>query len=231
MSLYVRGKHRYYRSRTPTAGYQWRPTRQPVVVERWRNADPPGSTYTTVGLWFTPEWDVTFEGRKLQGSKRTDWLRCVDLPARSGAVFEMALRAFGDVPADRGLLERRGWRIANPLSVSTDPWRYRLYLMHSRGEFSVAKKTVVATRCGWFSDRSACYLAAGRPVVLQDTGFGDVLPLGPGLHAFRNVEEAAGAIREIEADYARARAHAFEVAHEYFTAEKVLGRRLSEAGL
>ena len=219
------------RSQTPTAGYLWHPTRQPVAVEGWRNADPPGSTYTTVGLWFTPEWDLTVQGRKVQGSKRPDWLRCLDLPARTGAVFEIASRGFGGVPEDRGLLEAHGWRLRDALSVSSDPWRYRDYLIHSRGEFSVAKNTVVAMRSGWFSDRSACYLAAGRPVVLQDTGFGDVLPLGPGLHAFRNVEEAAGAIQEIEADYARASAHASEVAREYFAAEKVLGRLLSEAGL
>ena len=190
-----------------------------------------GQHHTTVGLWFTPEWDLTVQGRKVQGSKRPDWLRCLDLPARTGAVFEIASRGFGGVPEDRGLLEAHGWRLRDALSVSSDPWRYRDYLIHSRGEFSVAKNTVVAMRSGWFSDRSACYLAAGRPVVLQDTGFGDVLPLGPGLHAFRNVEEAAGAIQEIEADYTRASAHASEVAREYFAAEKVLGRLLSEAGL
>src|SRR5439155_1731167 len=101
----------------------------------------------------------------------------------------------------------------------------------SRGEFTVAKDMNVRLRSGWFSDRAACYLAAGRPVVEQDTGFRDVLPLGPGLHAFRTVEEAAAALGAVEADYARASAHAAAVAREYFAADRVLGALLRVAGL
>ena len=119
----------------------------------------------------------------------------------------------------------------NPLAVSADPWRYRDYLRGSRGEFTVAKDLNVRLRSGWFSDRAACYLAAGRPVVEQDTGFGDVLPLGPGVHAFRTIEEAADAVRAIETDYARASAHATAVAREWFAAERVLGDLLATAGL
>src|SRR5207344_1918300 len=98
----------------------------------------------------------------------------------------------------------------SPRAVSADPWVYRDYLRASRGEFTVAKELNVRFRSGWFSDRAACYLAAGRPVVEQDTGFGDVLPLGPGLHAFRTVAEAADAVRAIESDYAGACRHASE---------------------
>jgi len=101
----------------------------------------------------------------------------------------------------------------------------------SRGEFTVVKDLYVRPRSGWFSDRTACYLAAGRPVVVQDTGFGDILPLGPGLHAFRTVAEAAEAIRSIEVDYDRARAYATEVAQEYFAAEKVLRKLLQVVGV
>ena len=115
--------------------------------------------------------------------------------------------------------------------MSADPFRYRDYLRASRGEFTVAKDMNVRLRSGWFSDRAACYLAAGRPVVEQDTGFGDVLPLGPGLHAFRTVEEAAEGIRAIETDYERARAHASAVAREYFAADRVVGALLRAAGL
>jgi hypothetical protein len=115
--------------------------------------------------------------------------------------------------------------------VSTDPFDYRDYLRSSRGEFTVAKDMNIRLRSGWFSDRAACYLAAGRPVVEQDTGFGDVLPLGHGLHAFRTVEEAAEGIRAIEADYERARAHASAVAREYFAADRVVGALLETAGL
>ena len=136
-----------------------------------------------------------------------------------------------NVAGDPALLAAHGWRVVDPIAVSRDPWRYRDYLRGSRGEFTVAKDMNVRLRSGWFSDRAACYLAAGRPVVEQDTGFGDVLPLGPGLHAFRTVEDAVNAVHLIEADYERASAHAIEVAREYFAADKVLGRLLREVGL
>src|SRR5439155_26803790 len=126
------------------------------------------------------------------------------------------------VPGDRATLAAHGWQIVDPLAVSADPWRYRDYLRGSRGEFTVAKDMNVRLRSGWFSDRAACYLAAGRPVVEQDTGVGGVLPLGPGLHPFRTVEEAAAAVRAIEADYSRASAHAGEVARESLAAERLL---------
>lgn len=135
------------------------------------------------------------------------------------------------VPGDPELLVAHGWRLRDPLAVSADPWRYRDYLRGSRGEFTVAKDVNVRLRSGWFSDRAACYLAAGRPVVQQDTGFGDVLPRGPGLHAFTTVEEAADAVRAIEADYPRASAHATAVARECFAAERVLDTLLRVAGV
>ena len=135
------------------------------------------------------------------------------------------------VPGDRATLAAHGWQIVDPLAVSADPWRYRDYLRGSRGEFTVAKDMNVRLRSGWFSDRAACYLAAGRPVVEQDTGFGDVLPLGPGVHAFRVVDEAAAAVAAIEADYARASAHAAAVAREHFAADRVLAQLLGVVGL
>ena len=136
-----------------------------------------------------------------------------------------------NAPGDPERLRAHGWRLADPRAVSGDPWRYREYLRASRGEFTVAKELNVRLRTGWFSDRAACYLAAGRPVVEQDTAFGDVLPLGPGLHAFRDVAEAADAIAAIEADYEAASRHASAVATEYFEASRVVGALLSIAGL
>jgi hypothetical protein len=135
------------------------------------------------------------------------------------------------VPGDVERLATHGWRVVDPLAVSADPSRYQDFLRSSRGEFTVAKDVNVRLRSGWFSDRAACYLAAGRPVVEQDTGFGDVLPLGPGLHAFKTVEEAAQAVRAIEADYPQASAHASAVAREWFAAERVLGEMLRVIGL
>ena len=136
-----------------------------------------------------------------------------------------------NVVGDPASLAAHGWQVVDPLRVSTDPWRYRDYVRRSRGEFTVAKDMCVRLRSGWFSDRTACYLAAGRPVAAQDSGFGDILPLGPGLHAFQTVDQAAEAIRSIEADYQRASAHATAVAQEYFAAEKVLGKLLQVAGV
>src|SRR5204863_1214127 len=113
--------------------------------------------------------------------------------------FEVAMDV-DSIAGDRERLVAHGWCVADPIAVSADPWRYRDYLRGSRGEFTVAKDVNVRLRSGWFSDRAACYLAAGRPAIEQDTGFGDVLPLGPGLRVFRTVEEAAAAVRAIEAD-------------------------------
>jgi hypothetical protein len=218
------------RSPLPTAGYTWHPTRQPVALDLWTGAGPPGTAYTTVGKWDSRGRDVTFAGETFHWRKRTEWLRCLDLPALTGATFEVAMDVDG-VPGDVELLRAHGWRIVHPLTVSVDPWRYRAYLRGSRGEFTVAKDVNVRLRSGWFSDRAACYLAAGRPCVEQDTAFADHLPLGPGLHAFRTVDEAAAAIREIEADWSRASAHALGVAREYLAADRVLRDLLAAAGL
>ena len=218
------------RSPLPTGGYAWHPTRQPICLELWDATGMAGSAYTTVGTWDARGRDLSFRGEVFRWRKRTEWLRCLDLPARTGAAFEVAMDV-GRVPGDPEVLHAHGWRIVDPLTVSTDPWRYRDYLRGSRGEFTVAKDVNIRLRSGWFSDRAACYLAAGRPAVEQDTGFGDVLPLGPGLHAFRGVEEAAAAVRALEADYPRASAHAAEVARECFAAERVLGKLLETAGL
>jgi hypothetical protein len=218
------------RSPVPDAGYRWHPTRAPVEIALWEGSDAAARTYTTVGRWNEDGRDVVLAGETYRWRKRTEWLRCLDVPARTGADFEIAMDV-ENVPGDPALLAGHGWRIADPRAVSGDPWRYRDYLRESRGEFTVAKELNVRLRSGWFSDRAACYLAAGRPVVEQDTGFGDVLPLGPGVHAFRTVDEAADAIARIESDYAAARAHATAVARECFAAERVVGALLRTAGL
>jgi hypothetical protein len=218
------------RSPLPTGGYTWHPTRQPVVLAHWADAGPPGDAYTTVGKWDARGRDLAFGGETFHWRKRTEWLRCLDLPARTRRTFEVAMDV-ESVAGDRELLRAHGWRIVDPRAVSTDPWRYRDYLRRSRGEFTVAKDVNVRLRSGWFSDRAACYLAAGRPAIEQDTAFGDVLPLGPGLHAFRTVDEAAAAVEAVEADYARASRDAAEVAREHFAAERVLARLLGVAGL
>jgi len=210
----------------PTGGYTWQPTRQPVATELWENAGPPGLAYTTVGTWDSKERDVQYQGETFTWRKRTEWWRFLDLPNRTAKTFELAMDV-ESVPADLERLTARGWRVIDPIQISADPWRYRDYLRASRGEFTVAKDMNVRLRSGWFSDRAACYLAAGRPVITQDTGFGEVLPLGPGLHAFKTIAEATESVHMIEGDYDRASAHASEVARECFAADRVLGSLLN----
>jgi hypothetical protein len=217
------------RSPIPTGGYTWHPTRQPIVTALWAHPGPPRVVYTTVGKWDSGGRDLEFQGTTYYGSKQAEWLRYVDLPARTGTRLEMAMNVGPE--ETRKLLTDAGWHITDPVAVSADPWRYRAYLSASRGEFTVARDLYVRLRSGWFSDRAACYLAAGRPVVMQDTGYGDILPVGPGLHPFRSLEEAVDAVRSVEGDYARASAHAAEVARECFAAEVVLGDLLRAAGL
>jgi hypothetical protein len=215
-------------SAIPTGGLEWIPTRQPVAIEFWENAGSPGYAYTTIGKWDSKGRDVEYQGETFKWRKRTEWYQFLDLPAKTATVFEIAMDV-ASVPGDLEMLTEHGWRVIDPISVSTDPWRYRDYLRQSRGEFTVAKDMNVRLQSGWFSDRAACYLAAGRPVVEQDTGFAQVLPVGPGLHAFRTVEDAAQALREIESDYKRARAHAADIAQEYFAAERVVSKLLAAA--
>jgi hypothetical protein len=217
------------RSPAPTAGYTWHPTRPPVAIECWQDAGAPGATYTTVGRWNESTRDLSYAGETYRWRKRSEWLRFLDLPARTGAAFEVAMDV-DSVPGDVPVLRTHGWTVADPRAVSADPFRYRDYLRGSRGEFTVAKDMNIRLRSGWFSDRAACYLAAGRPAVEQDTGFGDVLPTGPGLHAFRTADEAVDAIRTVEADYSRASAHALAVARECFAADRVVGALLRLAG-
>jgi hypothetical protein len=216
-------------STLPTAGYTWHPTRQPVAMDIWENAGSPRLAYTTVGRWDSKERDVEYQGETFKWRKRTEWCRFLDLPLRTAKTFEVAMD-IDSVPGDRELLTAQGWHVIDPIQISIDPWRYRDYLRGSRGEFTVAKDMNVRLRSGWFSDRAACYLGAGRPVITQDTGFGEVLPLGPGLHAFKTIAEATEAVHMIERDYDRASAHASEVAREYFAADRVLGSMLSVIG-
>jgi hypothetical protein len=218
------------RSPVPSAGYTWHPTRPPVAIACWADAGAPGPAYTTVGRWNESTRDLTWNGETYRWRKRTEWLRCLDLPERTGASFEVAMDV-ESVPGDLPVLRAHGWTVADPRAMSADPFRYRDYLRHSRGEFTVAKDLNIRLRSGWFSDRAACYLAAGRPAVEQDTGFGDDLPLGPGLHAFRTVDEAARAIEVIESDYARASVHAAAVARECLAADRVVRGLLQLAGL
>ena len=209
--------------------FRFHPTRQPVLPELWMGAKGEGSAFTTVGNWRQQWRDVFFGGERYTWSKEREFTKFLDLPARTGAQFELALASYE--AADRVMLESKGWRVRDALEFSTDVFGYRDYVFGSRGEFTVAKDQNVRLRTGWFSDRSASYLAAGRPVVTQETGFSDRLPIGQGLFGVSDLQEAVDAVARINREYDRNREAAFKVAREYFDARTVLGDMLEEVGL
>jgi ATP-binding cassette, subfamily B, bacterial len=206
------------------------PSPPPVVLDFWDNeVAPAGAPYTTIGNWRQLHRDVHFNGRKYRWSKHHEFMKILDLPGRVGTPIELALESYED--EDRLLLAEHGWRVRRGLEVAGDVESYRSYIVRSAGEVSAAKEQNVHFRSGWFSERSATYLAAGRPVVLQDTGFGNALPTGEGLFAFRDLDDAADAIAAIEADPARHRRAAREIAREHLSHEVVLGGMLDHIGL
>jgi len=215
------------RSPIPTSGIDWRPLWPPVLLDWWApGARVERDRFTTVGAWRDYGY-LELDG-ELLGPKVEEFQKFIELPRRAGEEIELTLAIDRHDP-DRELLGKHGWRLEEPELVAT-PDLYHDYVSGSLGEFSCAKGGYVGTRSGWFSDRSACYLAAGRPVVLQSTGFEDVLPTGVGAFAVSDVGEAVAAMAEIRADYGRHSRAARALAREFFDAEQLLGRMLVEAG-
>jgi GT2 family glycosyltransferase len=209
--------------------YRLLSTRQPVVVDFWSGRDGQRGDFTTVGNWRQPWRDVVFEGEHYSWSKHFEFLKFIELPTLTEQPFELALSSYE--PEDVAMLSDHGWRVRHALDISTEPDPYRDYIASSRGEFTVAKDQNVRLRTGWFSDRSATYLAAGRPVICQDTGFGNVLPTGEGLFGFSTMEEILVAVEAINCDYDRHCRAAGEIAREYFAHDVVLGSLLERAGV
>jgi hypothetical protein len=209
--------------------YRFRPTRPAVVPDLWEPfAVGPGVAFTTVGNW--RQWGhVVFEGETYTWSKHFEFEKYLDLPRRTGRNFELGLSSYE--PADKELLEQHGWTVTPALEFTRELDSYRDFVSGSRGEFTVAKDQNVRLRSGWFSERSAQYLAAGRPVVTQETGFSNVLPTGRGLFGFSTFEEAAEAIETIDVDYEKHRRAARSIAREYFDAELVLRELLDAMGV
>jgi hypothetical protein len=202
----------------PTGGACWLPTRQPVVLDLWpMEAGDTSASLTTVVNW-SAYGDREHEGR-VYGQKDREFEPFYSLPRDTAEVMEMTVSAPAAV---RERLIGGGWRLADPLEITRDPWTYQRYLRASRAEFGVAKHGYVSTKCGWFSDRSSAYLATGRPVIVQDTGFSEFLPCGEGLLAYRSPDEAVAAIRHLHDDYDVHCRTARAVAEEYFDARRVL---------
>ena len=206
------------------------PSPPPVVVDLWEQPDvSPGPAFTTVGNWRQQWREVSFDGEVYHWSKHHEFLKVLDLPSRVDQPLELALSSHTE--ADRRMLESNGWGVRSGLEISNDAWSYRDYLLGSRGEFTVAKDQNVRLRTGWFSERSATYLAAGRPVVMQDTGFGNHLPLGEGLFAFRTADDAAAAIERVNADHSRHARAGREIAREFLNYDVVLVDMLARLGI
>jgi len=202
----------------PTAPFHWEHTWQPVCLDEWRpTGESPRPCFTTVMTWRIRSF------KDVGGNKDKEFLKVLDLPARTRVPIELA------VSGPNELLCRHGWRCRDAFPVSRTLDAYRDYLRSSLGEFSVAKHTYVRTNSGWFSDRTECYLASGRPAVVQDTGFSAHLPTGEGLMAYTTLEEAQAGLEAVMGDYPRHSRAAQEMTRTYFAAEVVLPRLLEQA--
>ena len=212
----------------PIERYKWLPTRQPVALELWPWDESPGSTYTTVATWNNKGNDIVWKGETYSWSKRPEFLKLLELPRHRSVGFEVAA---GLPQKDSDLFAAHQWQLIDSLEVSRGYQDYQRYISGSHGEFTVAKEQNIRLRSGWFSDRSCCYLAAGRPVINQDTGFNNILPTGRGLFSFRTLEDVLEAVDAIESEYTSHRRAAREIAQEYFAAEKVMESLCSRAGI
>jgi hypothetical protein len=208
----------------PECGLAWVTTPQPVVLEEWPAASAPTrDDFTTVARWRGAYGPVDYDGRRY-GLRVHEFRKFAALPRATAARFELALDIHPAETADLDLLDDGGWALVDPAEVGDTADSYRAYIGGSAAEFMVAKGMYVESRSGWFSERSICYLATGRPVLAQDTGLGDLYPVGEGLVAFSTLEEAVGGVEEIRANYARHARAAREIAEAHFDSDKVLGR-------
>ena len=222
----------------PLGPFHYESTRQPVVLDWWSSIPEQAtaeasqlssqSRFTTIATWQESAKDITWNGETYTWSKHDQFLKFIDLPRSTIQPLELAL-ACGDSKAVE-LLVSHGWQVVDAMAFSKDIFSYRDYILGSRGEFTVAKDQYSRLYTGWFSDRSACYLAAGRPVITQDTGFGKSLPTGNGLFQFRTMKDILAAIDSIQSDYEGNCRAAREIAAEYFAAEKVISRLLKNIG-
>ncbi|MGH7858915.1 MAG: glycosyltransferase [Candidatus Binatia bacterium] len=212
----------------PTCGIRWEKTLPPVVLADWANEAPAGSSCSTIADW-RGFGAIEWQGR-WYGQKADVFRRFLGLPKATAVPLELCLLVHPEED-DRVELEANGWRLASPRDCVETPDAYRAYVQASLAEFSVAKEAYAAGNTGWWSDRSSCYLAAGRPVVVHDTGFGRLLPTGQGILPFRDLEGAVEALGRLGAEYERHAIAAREIAREHLDSDRVLARLCELAGV
>jgi len=215
-------------ARFPDCGLRWHYTPPPVFLPEWPQAPAEsGAPYTTVSHWWGGS--VRLGGEQVSGDKLSAFLEYAQLPAHTPVPLEQAVCLGRHYEEWRARLETLGWKIREAWDVSATPEQYRFYIQRSRGEFSCAKPAYVKLATGWVSDRTACYLASGKPAVVQHTGPSRFLPDADGLFRFRNMDEAVRALAQVESDYERHCRLARALAEEYFDARRVVGRVLERA--
>jgi hypothetical protein len=210
----------------PTCGKSWIGTLQPIVLAEWpMTTGNPDAAWTTVGNW--RGYGSIEHAGVLFGQKAHSLRRFMTVPRRTADRFVLALAIHAGEVSDLAALADNGWCLVDPAAVAATPAHYQTFIHGSKGEFGIAKSGYVAARCGWFSDRSVCYLASGRPVLAQDTGFAGLLPVGEGLIAFSTEDEVIAGIEMINGDYQRHAKAARDLAVEHFDADRVLCRLLT----
>lgn len=210
----------------PDCGIDWVHIRPPVCLEWWPYVhDPRFERFTTVAGWWGGEWVKEIEDGRVvlrENTKRMGFLEFVELPRHTSQPLELALLMAADDTEDRRTLERHGWRLRRSCDVAGTPEMYGDYIRGSRGEFSCAKPSTVRSRNAWVSDRTVCYLASGKPVVVQNTGTSSYLPNGEGMFRFSTIDEAAGALEAVNADYERHCRAARALAERHFDAASII---------
>jgi hypothetical protein len=215
----------------PTCGLEWITSPQPVVLEAWATASPPdGGGFASIGAWRGPFAPIEYRGRTY-GLRVHEFRKFLDLPRLSGQSFTLALDIHPAEDADIAALRAGAWSLVDPGAVAADPWAYRDFIHGAMAEFMVAKNMYVEANSGWFSDRSLCFLASGRPVLAQDTGLAGRYPLGEGLITFSTLDEAVDGARQIASDPTRHGRAARDLAREYFDSDRVLTRLLDSVGV
>ena len=215
----------------PTCGRDWITTVQPVVLARWPTSpSPKAAAFTSVVTWRGANGPVEYEG-KTYGLRVHEFRAFAELPRITAGEFELALDIHPSEIGDLKLLRRGGWWLVDPVRAAGDPCAYQTYIQRSAAEFMVAKNMYVATRSGWFSDRSICYLASGKPVLIQDTGLAGHYPVGAGLLTFSSLEGARDGVKHIIENYSTHASQARRIAEQYFDSDRVLTRLLSNLGV